>query len=143
MVYLAQLVGCFLWKLRYKTDVLVLSEDLELRNVLDAVEALPPDPTTLVMIYTVLGEYLLFKRQIELGREYLVRASRVLAAQDLQLAAPSLEGLISCTEPDEETKEYLSTMGQLLYIDKATSMVLRLPFFLNAEYDRQLRSITV
>ncbi|KIP05150.1 hypothetical protein PHLGIDRAFT_164927 [Phlebiopsis gigantea 11061_1 CR5-6] len=143
VVYVAQLVGCFLWKLRHKTDVLVLSEDIEIRNVLNAVEALPPDPATLVMIYTVLGEYLLFKQQRELGRDYLVRASRVLAPQDLQLAAPSLEGLSSHTEPDEDTKEYLSAMAQLLYIDKATSMVLRLPFFLNAEYDRQLRSITI
>lgn len=143
VVYLAQLVGCFLWKLHYKTDALILSEDIELRNVLESLETLPPDSTTMVMAYTVLGEYMYFKRQLELGRQYLVRASRVIALQDLQLSASKLSGLLGLGEPDEDTKEYLSALGQLCYIDKATSAVLCVPTFLDAEYDRELRNLTV
>ena len=129
--------------MHYKAEVLVISEDIELHNVLESLEALPPDPATLVMIYTVLGEFLYFKRQLEAGRQYLVRASRVIPLHELQMVSSKMGGMLGLSEPDENTKEYLSALGQLCYLDKATSTVLCVPTFLDPEYDKQLRNLTV
>ena len=142
LVHLAQLVGAFLWKLHHKTEVLIVSEDMEMLKVLGALEY-PPDPVTLLVIYIVLGEYLYFKRQTEAGRLYLVKASQVMTAQELQLSTPNVHALLSMGEPDEDTKEFITAICQLTYIDKATMLVLGVPSFLDPEYDRQLRALTV
>ncbi|GJE98520.1 Zn(II)2Cys6 transcription factor domain-containing protein [Phanerochaete sordida] len=142
VIHLAQLVGTYLWTLHHKTDVLVVSEDVELLKVLSALEY-APEPATLIMIYTVLGEYFLYKRQIEAGRPYLVKASKVLSFEDLQLSTPSLDALLVVGEPDEDTKEYLTALGQLAYIDKATSMVIGLTPFLDDEYEKQLQELAL
>lgn len=142
VVHLAQLIGAFLWKQHHKTDVLILSEDVELFNVLSALEY-PAEPSTLVMVYIVLGEYLLFKRQIEAGRQYLVKSSKVISLQDLQMSTPSLGALLAVGEPNEDTKEYLTVLAQMAYIDKSTSMVIGFTPFLDSEYERRLKELAV
>lgn len=142
LVYLAQLIGGFLWRLHHNTDEPLDGDEVELRNILRSLEY-PPDPATLVVIYILLGEYLLFKKQLDIGRQYLIRASQVLPIEDLQLSMPNMSAMLSVDEPDEDTKEYISALAQLSYIDKATSMVLNFPPFLEVEYDRQLKALSV
>ncbi|EKM51825.1 uncharacterized protein PHACADRAFT_101816, partial [Phanerochaete carnosa HHB-10118-sp] len=142
IIHLSQLVGIYLWKLHHKTDVLVVSEDVEMLKVLNALEY-APEPATLVTIYIVLGEYLLFKRQLDTGRQYLIKASNVMSLQDLQTSTPSLDALLMVGEPEEDTKEYLTALGQLTYVDKATSMVIGWTPFLDHEYEKQLKQLVL
>lgn len=142
VVHLAQLVGSMLWKRHHKTDVFLISEDAELRSILNALED-PPDSATLVMIYTLLAWCFLFQRQLEVGREYLMKASQVVTIQNLQLTPPCMDAMLVLGEPDEDTKEFLTSMAQLLYMDKAAVMVLGMSTLLDAEYDRQLKTLSV
>jgi hypothetical protein len=142
VVHLAQLVGAFLWRLRYKTEVFVVSEDTEMLRVLSCLDS-PPEPVTLAMVYTVLGEYLFFKRQIEAGQLYLVKASQTMSSQELSQSTLDLDGLLSTNEPDEDTKEFIAVVTQLTYINKSAMMVLGLPTFLDEDYNHQLPSLLV
>ena len=142
VVHLAQMVGAFLWKVHHQTDVLILSEDIEMLKILNCLEY-PPDSATLVMVYTVIGEYLLFKRQPDAARMYLVKATQVMSPQELQLCTPNLHTMLAMGEPDEDTKEFIAAISQLMYVDKASTMVMGMVPFLDAEYDEQIRTLSV
>ncbi|KIP09139.1 hypothetical protein PHLGIDRAFT_347915 [Phlebiopsis gigantea 11061_1 CR5-6] len=141
LVHLSQLLGSLLWRIHHKTEVLVLSEAVEMQNLLNALEY-PPDPATLVMMYTVLAWYHLYERKLEIGRQYLSKAVDVIMLNNLQFAMQPIDVMLSLEEPDENTKEYLTSMCQLLYMDKAAKIVLQMAPLMDATFDTQFRTLT-
>ena len=140
MIHLSQLIGGVLWRMHHKSDSIIIDEELELRNALRTLEH-RPEPPTLVSIYCLLAWYFMFKRQLEEGRNYLVKAYRVVMDNGLQLSGPTPDPLDRITEPDEDTKEHVTALSQLLYLDKAGIIVLNMPSVLNDEYDRQMKAL--
>lgn len=143
MLHLAQLIGGVLWRIHNKTDSLIINEDVELRNAIGAIESTPPDPATLLSIDCLLAWYHLFKRRVDEGRVYLVKAYQVVVEYGLQLAAPAPDSVTPLIEPDEDTKEVITALSQLLYLDKAGIIVLSMPSVLNDDYDRQVKNLPV
>ena len=142
VVHLAQLLGSALWRIHHKTEVLVISEAAEMQNVLSALEY-PPDPATLVMMYTVIGWYHLYERKLDIGRQYLSKAVEVIMLNNLQFAMQPIDVMLSLEEPDEDTKEYLTAMCQILYMDKAATIVLKMAPLMDTSFDTQFKTLTV
>ncbi|KAJ3520271.1 hypothetical protein NM688_g9187 [Phlebia brevispora] len=140
MVHLAQLIGGALWRMTHKEGAVIVSEELELRNALSALTN-PPEPATQVSINCLLAWYFLFKRQLEDGRAYLVKAYQIVADFGLQLSPTAADAMTPMSEPDEDTKELITALSQLLYLDKAGIIVLSMPSVLNDEYDRQVKAL--
>ncbi|EKM55428.1 uncharacterized protein PHACADRAFT_161409 [Phanerochaete carnosa HHB-10118-sp] len=141
MVHAAQLLGSLLWRAHTKTDVLVVNEEVEMGAILNSLSE-PPDSATLVVIYCLLAWYTLYLRQIDPGREYMAKAANVLISNNLQLTPPHMDDVLMLEEPDEDTKEYITAVGQYIYNNRVAQMILGWPSFLDEEYDRQLKSLS-
>ena len=142
LIHLAQLIGGVLWRMHNKTDSLIIHEEVELRNALRALDQ-RPDPSTLLSIDCLLAWYFLYRRQVDEGRSYLVRAYQVVVDYGLQLIPPGPDTVTGIVEPDEDTKELITALSQLLYLDKAGIIVLSMPSVLNDDYDRQVKALSV
>lgn len=142
MVHAAQLLGSLLWRAHNKTDVLVINEDVEIGAVLNSLND-PSDPISSVIVYGLLAWYTLYIRQIDLGREYMVKTAHVLTANNMLLTPPHMNDMLALEEPDENTKEYITTVGQFIYMNKVAQTILGWPSLLDDEYDRQMKSLSV
>lgn len=142
VVHLSQLVGSLLWRLHHKTEVLIMFEADELQN-LSASLAYPPDHATLVSIYTILSWYFFWYRKLDTGRQYLAKASDVIILNNLQLSMQTMDDILALEEPGEDTKEYITSFCQLLYMDKAATLVLGMAPLMGPQFDGQFRSLAV
>ncbi|PSR74904.1 hypothetical protein PHLCEN_2v9438 [Hermanssonia centrifuga] len=138
LVHLAQLIGGTLWKMHNKSDPLIVQEDVELQNVLRALEE-PSDPSTQLLVYCLLAWYAFFIRNIEEANKYLVKGLQVILDHNLGLIMPGTETILPMEEPDEDAKEQITAMSQLLYLDKAATIVLNTPSVFDDNYDRQIK----
>ncbi len=142
LVHLAQLIGGTLWKMHNKSDLLIIQEDVELQNVLRALEE-PSDPSTQLLVYCLLAWYAFFIRNIEEANKYLVKGLQVILDHNLGLTMPGTETILPMEEPDEDVKEQITAMSQLLYLDKAATIVLNTPSVFDDNYDRQIKALPV
>lgn len=142
LIHLAQLIGGVFWLMHSRSDALIINEEIELRNTQRALDHLP-DPATMLSIYCLLAWYHLYKRQLEDGRNMLVKGYQHVMEYDLQLVKPRPDAVTNLAEPDDDTKEVLVGLSQLLYLDKAAMIVLNMPSVLNDEYDRQVKALPV
>lgn len=142
VVHLSQLVGSLLWRLHHKTEVLIMFEADELQN-LSASLAYPPDPATLVSIYTILSWYFLWERKLDTGRQHLAKASDVITLNNLQLSMQTMDDILASEEPDEDAKEYITSFCQLLYMDKAATLVIGMAPLMGPQFDGQFKSLAV
>lgn len=145
IVYLAQLIGGCLWKLHSKTnrDSNVIDPEFELQNALDALSNIP-DPVTLVFINCLLAWYFLFKQNLSMGQHWLFKAYRAVEDNDLQLAPPVGNAVVtSSAEPSEDTKELITALSQLLFLDKAGAIVLNLPSITSDKFDQDVQALPV
>jgi hypothetical protein len=139
IIHVSQLLGSLLWRTQQKTEVLVVSEDVELQSLLQALQN-TPDPATLVMIYTLVSWYFYYQRHLRSGAQYLGEAAKVVLSHNLEF---SPERTLTLGEPGEDTKEYITALTQLLYMDRNAATVLDAKLLLNPEYEKQFKELSV
>lgn len=142
MVHAAHLLGSLLWRVHTRTPVSVINEDVEIGAILNSLSD-PPEPITLIIVYYLLAWYNLYLRQVDIGREYMGKAAQVIISHNMQLIPPHISDVLALEEPDDDTKEYITTMGQFTYMNRVGHMILGLPSFLSTEYDRQVKSLSI
>ncbi|EKM53711.1 uncharacterized protein PHACADRAFT_125635, partial [Phanerochaete carnosa HHB-10118-sp] len=79
---------------------------------------------------------------MEVGREYLIKAAHVIVSNNMQVTPPHMDGVLTLEEPDDDTKEHVTTIAHFIYSDNFAQMVLAYPPFLDAEYNRQLKLLS-
>ena len=132
---------------KYHVPARVEEEIMHFGLVFEALDRMPPNIVTLLQVYSLMGLYFLFKRDISRGREFLLKASNVVLQYNLHIRSPGkprsgdcmASPLVVATEIDEE----MNALCQLLYIDKVSNLLLNLPPFLDHQLDTDFRAILV
>lgn len=142
LIYVAQLMGCRLWQEQNRT---VLNSAVEHIQLLFVFQALldTPDPVTRLQIHSVLAIYFLIKRQMQEGRDQLLRAARVALEYNMRFDTHSTETLEPMLDTSDEVQEHICALSQLMYLDKAAAIVLNDPSLLSTDYDQQFKALPV
>ena len=146
IIHIAHLWGTALSG-KYHVPAHVDEEIMHFGLVFEALDKMPPNIVTLLQVYSLMGLYFLFKRDISRGREFLLKASNVVLQYNLHIRSPGkhrsgdcmASPLVVATEIDEE----MNALCQLLYIDKVSNLLLNLPPFLGHQLDTDFRMILV
>lgn len=142
MVHLALLIGGICWCIHRKDQPLAINEELELQRALNSLEK-PPDPVSLIMIHCLIAWFYFFRRRIPEGQAYLAKAYQVVVQFQINLSSEDMESILEINEPSEDTKEMVTTLCELVYLDKAATLVLKTPSLMHPEIDRQLKQLPV
>lgn len=141
-MHLAHLIGNVLYKTHYQTMSITVDPQSELQHAYSALHN-PPDPATLVVIHCLFAWYFLFERDMDTGFGHLRNAYAVITEHELQFTTTTLEAVLTFTEPDEATKEHVSALCQLLYLEKAAQIVIGVDGFVSPGIDQQLKDVVV
>jgi hypothetical protein len=131
LVHAAHLWGCFFFQ---QTNAIRRpEEEVHLCDIvigtLGACETSIAERKVLLQSYCLLALYLFARRQGYLGREFLVRASRIVNDMQLPLSigVTSSDGTIAQWVPDDSCSEDIGAVCQFLYLDRFMDVVLQLP----------------
>ncbi|CCL99121.1 uncharacterized protein FIBRA_01135 [Fibroporia radiculosa] len=138
LVFLAQLMGCRLWQEQQRIFLSGNVEDVQLQYVNQALSTVQ-DPITMLQVHTVLAIFFLIKRKMHEGRDQLLKATQVAVDYNMRFDKHPSETLEPFQAISDEAQEHICALSQLLYLDKAASIVLNDPSLLGAEYEQQFR----
>lgn len=142
LVYVGQVIGCLFWQQRRRITLNSAVEAMLLQLV-DQAMLDSPNVVTRLQVHCVLAIYFLGKRLMREGREQLMKAAQVALHNNLRLDAHAAEALVSMDNASEEAQEHICALSQLMYIDKAVSIVLNDPSLLTSDLDQQFRTLPV
>ncbi|KAI0362018.1 hypothetical protein OH77DRAFT_1416218 [Trametes cingulata] len=140
--YVAQLLGCLLWQVQRHIFVFPHTEYEQLQLLWAALES--ADPVTEIQIRYLLAIYFLLKKHMEEGEEQLSTAVRVALQHRLAFPTGSDEfDPLLMTEATPEQAELISTLSQLVYLDRCSALVFRVPTRLDESYDDGFRAVSI
>ncbi|KAI0781008.1 hypothetical protein BD413DRAFT_608208 [Trametes elegans] len=140
--YIAQLLGCLLWQVQRHIFVFPHTEFEQLNLLWAALE--DADPVTEIQIRYLLAIYFLLKKQMEDGEEQLSTAVRVALRHRLAFpVGPDDFDPLSLQEPTPAQVELISTLSHLMYLDRCSALVFRVPERLDHTYDEGFKTIAI
>ena len=145
IVHMSLLIGGQIYTSLNRKSPLLLDEEVELDRALQALQK-RPDPVSLVTVYSLVAWFFFFKRRVQDARTYLAKAYEVVTQYNLTLTSMDLSAYNSGTmdaEPSEDMKEWVTALCEVAYLDKAATLVLKIPQLLPPEFDRQLKQLPV
>ena len=140
--YLAQLLGCLMWQIQRQMFMFPQVEYEQLQLLLLALETI--DPISEIQLRYLLAIYYLLKRQMQDGEEQLRTAARVV--QQHNLTFPVVPDAFYALQPQELTPEQIELIGalaHLIYLDRDSSIVFRVPQRLEKSFDDALLNVAV
>jgi hypothetical protein len=151
IIHTAHLWGVLLGR---KSHVPVNAEEerIHFRLVFEAMDRMQPSVVTLLQVYNLMSLYFFFKRDVPRGREFLLKASNVVLQYDLHIRCPAAVRFHSedCVDSRAshlvvpiESDEEMNALCQLLYLDKASNLLLDLPPVLDHQLDNDFRMVVV
>lgn len=144
IVHLALLIGGEVHTSQGRPPAVTFDPDYEVERVQQMMMRLA-DPPTQLTIYCLLSWLLLFRRRIPDGLAAMSRAVEIVKQHGLGMTV-DLENPAAPIQPDgptEDVKELVSSLCELIYLDKAACIVLKSEPLLPKEYDRQVRYLPV
>ncbi|KAI0341681.1 hypothetical protein BDW22DRAFT_1485146 [Trametopsis cervina] len=143
VVHLALLLGGIFWHMYPSATLSAVNEEAELQRAIQSLYTHPPDPVTLVMVYCTLAWYTFFNRRLSEGQAWVIKAHEAARQHHLRILPEDVAAIIELNQPNEDTKEMIATICQLVYFDKAATLVLKLPSGLETEFDQQLKQLSM
>ncbi|TFY58485.1 hypothetical protein EVJ58_g6386 [Rhodofomes roseus] len=140
LVYAAQVIGCCFWQLQHRITLNSAVETTQLKLVERAMIDTPP-PIARLQVHCILAIYFLLKRQMREGREQLMKAAQVTLHNNLRFDTHMAEAFATLEHTIDDAQEQICALSQLMYLDKASTMVLNDPSLLTDDYDRQFQSL--
>ncbi|KZT68973.1 hypothetical protein DAEQUDRAFT_765761 [Daedalea quercina L-15889] len=140
LIYAAQTIGCRFWQLRHRTVLNSSVESALLQFVEKAMLEAPP-PIARLQVHCILSIYFLLKRQMREGREQLMKAAQITLHNNLRFDTHIAETLTTLENTTDEAQEAICALSQLMYLDKASAMVLNDPSLLTPDYDQQFHTL--
>jgi hypothetical protein len=148
IIHIAHLWGVIL-AVKSHVPVNVEEEITHFRLVLEAMDRMPPSVVTLLQVYNLMSLYFFFMRDLFRGREFLLKASNVVLQYDLHIRCPaaarshSEDCMTSPLVVETEFDEEMNALCQLLYLDKASNLLLDLPPVLDHQLHNDFRMVVV
>ncbi|EIW60448.1 uncharacterized protein TRAVEDRAFT_45698, partial [Trametes versicolor FP-101664 SS1] len=143
--YVAQLLGCLLWQVQRHIFVFPQVEFEQLHHLWIALE--DADPVTEIQIRYLLAIYFLLKKQMEEGEEQLRTAVQVALAHRLAFPVPGPHDFVDAALTMHETTpaqtELISTLSHLMYLDRCSALVFRVPARLDHTWDDGFKAIAL
>ncbi|KAH9854166.1 hypothetical protein C2E23DRAFT_819846 [Lenzites betulinus] len=140
--YVAQLLGCLLWQVQRHIFVFPHTEFEQLQLLWVALE--DADPVTEVQIRYLLAIYFLLKKQMEEGEEQLSTAVRVALHHRLAFpVGPQDFDTLSMHNATPMQIELISTLSHLMYLDRCSSLVFRVPTRLDHTWDEGFKAVAL
>ncbi|KZT11368.1 uncharacterized protein LAESUDRAFT_740887 [Laetiporus sulphureus 93-53] len=140
LIHVAQLMGCRLWQDQHRMNLNGTIENIQLQLTNRALLE-NPDPVTKLQVHSVLAIYFLIKRMMHEGRDQLVKGAQVAAEFRMRFDMLVAGGLPSLQDEPDVAQEHICALSQLMYLDKAATIVLNDPSLLGADYDQQFRTL--
>ncbi|KAI1795941.1 hypothetical protein LXA43DRAFT_990161 [Ganoderma leucocontextum] len=140
--YLGQLIGCIMWQIQRHTFIFPQVEYEQLQLLLCALEDI--DPVSEIQARYLLTIYYLLKKQIGDGEEQLCLAVDVVRRHNIRF--PMLSDIFDSLQMQEATPEQVELVGilaHLIYVDRCSSVVFRVPTRLDKGFDDALRNIAL
>ncbi|KAI8998698.1 hypothetical protein BD414DRAFT_575203 [Trametes punicea] len=140
--YIAQLHGCLLWQVQRHTFIFQHTELEQLEHLRAALEDV--DPVTEVQIRYLLAIYFLLKKQMEEGETQLSTAVRLALHHKLVFPiGPEDFDPLLMHEASPSQVELISTLSHLMYLDRCSALVFRVPARLNSSYDEGFNAVSI
>jgi hypothetical protein len=143
LVHLSVLLGGIFSTMQYGVGPPNTDPDTLMQLATQSMVQQQPEPVTLVMIYCLISWYLFFKRNLTEAQAYLSKAHNVTQQYHLKMPQPNLLSILDLHQPDDDTKEMVTALCQMVYLDKAAELVLKLPPVLPEDFDTQLKKLPV
>ncbi|KAI0637040.1 hypothetical protein C8Q77DRAFT_1051446 [Trametes polyzona] len=140
--YIAQLLGCLLWQVQRHIFVFPHTEFEQLALLWAALE--DADPVTETQIRYLLAIYFLLKKQMEDGEEQLSTAVRVALQHRLAFpVSPDDFDPLALHDPSPAQVELISTLSHLMYLDRCSALVFRVPARLDHTWDEGFKAVSL
>ncbi|KAI0646986.1 hypothetical protein C8Q79DRAFT_1009139 [Trametes meyenii] len=142
--YVAGALGCLLWQVQRHIFVFPHTEFEQLAQLWPALDG--ADPVTEVQIRYLLAIYFLLKKEMEEGEAQLSTGVRV--ALQHKLAFPvgpddlDADPLLMQDASPAQT-ELISTLSHLMYLDRCSALVFRVPARLDQSYDEGFKAVSL
>ncbi|PIL23925.1 hypothetical protein GSI_13676 [Ganoderma sinense ZZ0214-1] len=140
--YLGQLIGCIMWQIQRQMFIFLQVEYEQLQLLLHALEDI--DPLSEIQARYLLTIYYLLKKQIVEGEDQLCLAVNVVRRHNITF--PMMSDVFDPLQMQEATPEQVELVGvlaHLIYIDRCSSVVLRVPTRLDSGFDDALRNVSL
>lgn len=143
MVHASVLNGWVYWCMQHGGDKSTLDHKFHRQLALQSLEQETPDPVTLLMIYCLLAKPAYFMRDTVSAQAYVAKGHDIVLQHNLDVSSQSMESILGINQPDDDTQEMVSAVCQLIYLDKAAELVIRLPPALPKGFDERLLQLAV
>ncbi|KAI0695889.1 hypothetical protein BC835DRAFT_1272624, partial [Cytidiella melzeri] len=141
MIRMALLIGGIYWSMQPGRGQPSIDEDYHLQCIHQSLAQQPPDSVTSITVYCQLSWYGFVKREFSEGQAYLMKAHDIVRQHHLQICSPDMLSILDINQPDDDTKEMVTILCQMIYIDKASQLVLELSSVLPKDFDHQLQQL--
>lgn len=140
--YLGQLIGCIMWQMQRHMFIFSQVEYEQLRLLLRTLEDI--DPISEIQARYLLTIYYLLKKQMQEGEDQLRLAVDVVRRHNIRFPMMSdVLGPLQLQEATLEQVELIGVLAHLIYIDRCSSVVFRVPTRLGKDFDDALRNVAV
>ncbi|KAI0831235.1 hypothetical protein BC628DRAFT_1352865 [Trametes gibbosa] len=140
--YIAQLLGCLLWQVQRRIFVFPHVEFEQLQLLWVALD--DADPVTEIQIRYLLAIYFLLKKQMEDGEEQLSTAVRVALHHRLAFpVGPDDFDPLTMHDATPGQIELISTLSHLMYLDRCSALVFRVPARLDHTWDEGFKAVAL
>lgn len=140
--YLGQLIGCIMWQIQRHMFIFPQVEYEQLQLLLHALQDI--DPISEIQARYLLTIYYLLKKQMVEGEEQLCLAVDVVRRHNIRF--PLISDVFDSLQMQEATPEQVELVGvlaHLIYIDRCSSVVLRVPTRLDKDFEDALKNLAV
>ncbi|KIJ64537.1 hypothetical protein HYDPIDRAFT_40278 [Hydnomerulius pinastri MD-312] len=144
MVHTAHVWGHLFWQLKH--SISLPEEEMYLcKLAVDSLKHLPqssPDIITWLGAHGLMGLYFFRRGDICRGREFILKASNIVLESNLHITLPLSEATnaFHLGAAVDESEERMSTLCQLLYVEKVSELMLKLPLQFNNQLDDEFQA---
>ncbi|EJF65793.1 hypothetical protein BD309DRAFT_944502 [Dichomitus squalens] len=140
--YIAQLLGCLMWQIQRQAFVFPQVEYEQLQLLLLALEDI--DPISEIQARYLLAIYYLLKKQMQDGEAQLTMAIDIVHRHNLTFPVmPDTFDPIQMQEVSPQQAELIGALAHLIYLDRDSSIVFRVPPRLDTTLDDALTNVAL